>query len=85
MSVTAPDGTSTSVPVGVAPRGGQVTAFSGWPGGGPAWTAEELALLGTAADEVIAERIGRTVGAVMQKRQALRIKVRRDRRLMGNR
>jgi hypothetical protein len=41
---------------------------------------EELDLLGTADDEVIAKRIGRTVGAVMQKRQALGIKVLRDRR-----
>jgi hypothetical protein len=31
---------------------------------GPRWTAEELALLGTDADEVIASRIGRTRVAV---------------------
>jgi hypothetical protein len=61
-------------------KGKKIPAFSGWPGGGPGWTAEERALLGTDFDEVIAERIGRTLGAVMQKRQTLRIKVFRDRR-----
>jgi hypothetical protein len=58
----------------------KIPAFSGWPGGGPAWTTGELALLGTAADEVVAHRIGRTAGAVRQKRQALSIEVFRDRR-----
>jgi hypothetical protein len=48
----------------------RIPAFSGWPGGRPGWTAEELALLGTADDEVIAKRIGRTAGAVRQKRRA---------------
>jgi hypothetical protein len=42
--------------------------------------AEELALLGTDYDDVIAARLGRTVSAVMQKRQALRVRVFRDRR-----
>jgi hypothetical protein len=49
-----------------------------WRRGG--WTPDQLAMLGTADDEVIAQWIGRTVGAVRQKRQALRIKVLRDRR-----
>jgi uncharacterized protein (TIGR02996 family) len=61
----------------------KIPAFSGWPGGGPGWTAGDLALLGTADDEVIAHRIGRTVGAVMQKRQALKIRAFRDRRRGG--
>ena len=65
-------------------KGKKIPAFSRWPGGGPGWTAEELALLGTADDEVIAAKIERTVGAVMQKRQALRIEVFRDRRVSGN-
>jgi hypothetical protein len=58
----------------------KIPAFSGWPGGGPGWTAEFLGLLGTDHDEVIAKRIGRTDGAVGQKRGALRVKVFRDRR-----
>jgi hypothetical protein len=63
----------------------KIPAFSGWTCGGPSWAAEELARLGTADDEVIAQRIGRTAGAVGQKRQALKIKRFRDRRLSGNR
>jgi hypothetical protein len=63
----------------------KIPAFSGWTCGGPGWTAAEVALLGTAADEVIAGRIGRTAGAVEQKRRALEIEVFRDRRVSGNR
>ena len=58
----------------------KIPAFSGLTCGAPTWTAEELALLGTDHDEVIAARIGRTVGALRQKRQALTINVFRDRR-----
>jgi hypothetical protein len=58
----------------------KIPAFSGWSCGGPSWTAEELALLGSDHDEVIAQRIGRTAGAVGQKRRALKIAVFRDRR-----
>jgi hypothetical protein len=58
----------------------KIPAFSGWTCSGPGWTAEEIALLGTDFDEVIAARTGRTVGAVMQSRQALRIAVFQDRR-----
>jgi hypothetical protein len=35
---------------------------------GPRWTAEQLALLGTAPDAEVAARIGRTAGAVRQMR-----------------
>jgi hypothetical protein len=58
----------------------KISAFSGWTCGGPNWTAEELARLGTDHDEVIAARIGRTAGAVGQKRRSLKIRVFRDRR-----
>jgi hypothetical protein len=51
------------------------------PGSPPGASAfGSVALLGTAGDEVIAQRIGRTDGAVMQMRQALEIAVFRDRR-----
>jgi hypothetical protein len=46
----------------------KIPAFSGWSGGGRAWTAEEIALLGTDTDEAVAKRIGRTPGAVAQRR-----------------
>src|SRR5262245_42040558 len=59
----------------------KIPAFSGWPGRGPAWTDEQLALLGTHYDEVIAKKIGRTQSAVCQKRIALKIPVSRDRRV----
>ena len=36
---------------------------------GPWWTPEEVALVGTAPDEVVAAQIGRTVNAVRVKRQ----------------
>jgi len=49
-------------------------------GGGRPWTAKELALLGTADDEVIAARIDRTPEAVRAKRRRLGIPRRRDRR-----
>jgi hypothetical protein len=58
----------------------KIPAISGRTCGGPDWTAEELALLGTDVDEGIAARTGRTVGAVMQNRQALKVKTIRDRR-----
>jgi hypothetical protein len=48
-------------------------------GGGPGWADEECALLGTAHDEAITARIGRTAVAVRPKRQALKIKVFPDR------
>lgn len=38
------------------------------------WGAEEDAILGTAPDRSIAERLGRTIDAVRSRRQALRIK-----------
>jgi hypothetical protein len=47
------------------------------PGGRPL-TPEELALLGTAADDVIAKRVGRTFKAVRVMRQRLRIACRKD-------
>jgi hypothetical protein len=43
------------------------------PGSGPLWAPEEIALLGTMPDEQVAGRMGRTVGAVRQKREELRI------------
>src|SRR5438477_10438986 len=39
----------------------------------PRWTAGQLALLGTLADADVARRIGRTLGAVRIKREALGI------------
>ena len=50
-----------------------VTAYSEWPGGGRAWTAEEEAILGTDADWYIAKRLGRSRSAVAQRRSALGI------------
>jgi hypothetical protein len=47
---------------------------------GPPWTAEHLRLLGTAPDDVVAARVGRTAGAVRQKRCALGIPNPHDRR-----
>ena len=47
---------------------------------GPAWTAEELELLGTAPDAEVAEKIGRTEGAVTLKHCRLRIPTFCDRR-----
>jgi hypothetical protein len=44
------------------------------------WTTKEVTLLGTDQDEVIAERIGRTVEAVRCKRSLLKIPTFRDRR-----
>ncbi len=38
---------------------------------GQCWTPEELALLGTSSDEVVAAQIGRTVNAVRVKRQRI--------------
>jgi len=49
-----------------------------WAVGG--WTAEELTLLGTHDDDVIAARIGRTAGAVQCQRQLRRIPPFRDKR-----
>jgi hypothetical protein len=43
------------------------------PAHGEGWTAAELALLGTAPDEEVAERIGRTKDAVRQKREEVRV------------
>ena len=73
------DGSRTPAQSGRAGAHG-VSGGSRWPGGGPGWIAEELALLGAADDEVIAARIGRTFGAVTQKRQAMKIKAFQDRR-----
>ena len=52
---------------------------------GNGWTAEELALLGTAPDAEVAARIGRSEEAVTLKRCKLRIPTARDRRRRGNR
>lgn len=46
----------------------------------PLWTKGQLRLLGTAPDATIAERIGRTTGAVRQRRTMLGIPTYRDRR-----
>jgi hypothetical protein len=40
---------------------------------GPRWSREQLALLGTEADDVVARKVGRTAGAVRQKREELGI------------
>jgi hypothetical protein len=48
--------------------------------GGRPWTPKELKLLGTAEDEVIATRIGRTGEAVRCRRMRLGIPTARDRR-----
>jgi hypothetical protein len=50
-----------------------IPAFSEWPGGGRAWTAEEEAILGTDADWYIAKRLGRSRSTVAQRRSALGI------------
>jgi hypothetical protein len=47
------------------------------------WTAEQLALLGTAPDEEIAARIGKTPGAVCAKRCQRGIPTFQDRRQRG--
>jgi hypothetical protein len=47
------------------------------------WTAEELALLGTDEDEVIAMKIGRTAEAVRCERTRAKIPKFRDRRRKG--
>ncbi|MDB5305984.1 MAG: hypothetical protein JWO38_186 [Gemmataceae bacterium] len=44
------------------------------------WTADQLALLGTDRDEVIAKRVGRAVQAVRVKRDRLKIRAFSDRR-----
>ena len=46
----------------------------------PAWTAEELALLGTMPDEDLAKQLGRTVEAVRVQRTRRDIPTARDRR-----
>jgi hypothetical protein len=46
----------------------------------PAWTARQLALLGTDHDEAIAARVGRSVVTVRRKRRELGIPAYRDRR-----
>jgi hypothetical protein len=48
---------------------------------GPLWTAEQLQLLGTEPDDVVAARTGRTANAVRQKRYALGIANPHDRRV----
>jgi hypothetical protein len=48
--------------------------------GGPRWSAEDLALLGTMPDEEVAAQIGRTTGAVRCKRTQRRIPTACDRR-----
>jgi hypothetical protein len=40
---------------------------------GPLWTPEDVALLGTVPDDEVAQRTGRTAGAVRQKREELGI------------
>jgi hypothetical protein len=47
---------------------------------GPRWTPEQLWLLGTDEDEVVAAEIGRTAGAVRVKRTQLNIPTARDKR-----
>jgi hypothetical protein len=47
---------------------------------GPWWTEEQLALLGTADDEEVAARVGRTAEAVRIRRTKLGIPIARDRR-----
>jgi hypothetical protein len=47
---------------------------------GPWWTAKELALLGTRPDDEVADRVGRTVGAVREMRTRLGIPTALDRR-----
>src|SRR5262249_5257317 len=54
-----------------------------WAAGG--WSAEQLALLGTDHDEVIAKRVGRSANAVTVKRVRLKVPAFRDRRCRGNR
>ena len=48
-------------------------AFSGWLGGGRAWTPAEDAVLGTDTDAKIAPRIDRTPRAVSWRRESLGI------------
>jgi len=57
-------------------------AFPQRPGGRP-WTAEELALLGTLPDGVVAKRIGTTVEAVRHQRAWRGIPTARARRRRG--
>src|SRR5262245_18602130 len=54
-----------------------------WTAATGAWTAAQVALLGTDDDDVIGERIGRTTAAVRCKRQALKIPKFRDKRRKG--
>jgi hypothetical protein len=54
-------------------EGGEAPGTGGWAG-------TQVKLLGTDHDEMIAERIGKTVGAVRVKRVRLKIPAFRDRR-----
>ena len=56
-----------------APLERAIPAFSGWPGSGPEWRADEVKQLGTVPDSAVAKRTGRTLLAVQQKRQAMGI------------
>jgi hypothetical protein len=50
-----------------------------------AWKPEELALVGTAPDDEVANRIGRTTKAVFEMRKRLGLQTFKDRRLKLNR
>jgi hypothetical protein len=50
------------------------------PNGSRPWTREELALMGTMPDDELAEKTGRTEGAVRRRRTKLGIETFRDRR-----
>jgi hypothetical protein len=56
------------------------TGTARWTQATGAWTPEEVVLLGTDHDEVIARRIGRTVEAVRSQRSLRKIPLFRDRR-----
>lgn len=59
---------------------GRFLKLHGQPGNSRPWTADEVAQLGTDADEVVAARTGRTADAVRLKRSRAGIPTYRDRR-----